>query len=93
MLRHAKRFKNRFGKLDKRLEKLQQLVGMPEVKRDVMGQLKFCYVMTVRLTIIFCTRVSQVRLGVVKQVWQKCYLICGALSVFLAGSKFFNFTS
>ena len=41
VLRHAKRFKNRFGKLDKRLEKLQQLVGMPEVKRDVMGQLKF----------------------------------------------------
>ena len=41
VLRHAKRFKNRFGKLDKRLEKLQELVGMPEVKRDVMGQLKF----------------------------------------------------
>ena len=41
VLRHAKRFKHRFGKLDKRLEKLQQLVGMPEVKRDVMGQLKF----------------------------------------------------
>lgn len=41
VLRHAKRFKNRFGKLDRRLEKLQKLVGMPEVKRDVMGQLKF----------------------------------------------------
>lgn len=41
VLRHAKRFKNRFGKLDKRLEKLQELVGMPDVKRDVMGQLKF----------------------------------------------------
>ncbi len=41
VLRHAKRFKNRFGKLDKRLVKLQQLVGMPDVKRDVMGQLKF----------------------------------------------------
>lgn len=41
VLRHAKRFKNRFGKLDKRLERLQGLVGMPDVKRDVMGQLKF----------------------------------------------------
>jgi len=41
VMRHAKRFKNRFGKLDQRLSKLQELVGMPEVKRDVMGQLKF----------------------------------------------------
>ena len=41
LLRHAKRFKNRFGKLDKRLEALEALVGMPEVKKQVMGQLKF----------------------------------------------------
>jgi len=41
VLRHAKRFKNRFGKLDKRLEALHKLVGMPEVKKHVMGQLKF----------------------------------------------------
>ena len=41
LLRHAKRFKNRFGKLDKRIEALNALVGMPEVKKQVMGQLKF----------------------------------------------------
>lgn len=41
VLRHAKRFKNRFGKLDKRLVQLEKLVGMDEVKRSVMGQLKF----------------------------------------------------
>ena len=40
VLRHAKRFKNRFGKLDKRLEALNALVGMDEVKKHVMGQLK-----------------------------------------------------
>lgn len=41
VLRHAKRFKNRFGQLDKRLESLHALVGMPSVKKAVMGQLKF----------------------------------------------------
>lgn len=41
VLRHAKRFKNRFGKLDDRLEQLESIVGMSEVKRNVMGQLKF----------------------------------------------------
>lgn len=41
VLRHAKRFKNRFGKLDKRLEDLEALVGMDDVKKQVMGQLKF----------------------------------------------------
>lgn len=41
VLRHAKRFKNRFGKLDRRLEALHALVGMPAVKKHVMGQLKF----------------------------------------------------
>ena len=41
VLRHAKRFKNRFGKLDRRLEKLESIVGMSEVKKNVMGQLKF----------------------------------------------------
>jgi len=40
VLRHAKRFKNRFGKLDKRLETLEALVGMDDVKKQVMGQLK-----------------------------------------------------
>lgn len=41
VMRHAKRFKNRFGKLDKRLAQLEKLVGMDEVKKSVMGQLKF----------------------------------------------------
>ncbi len=41
VMRHAKRFKNRFGKLDKRLLQLEKLVGMEEVKKNVMGQLKF----------------------------------------------------
>jgi SpoVK/Ycf46/Vps4 family AAA+-type ATPase len=40
-MRHAKRFKNRFGKLDKRLVQLEKLVGMEEVKKSVMGQLKY----------------------------------------------------
>jgi len=44
LLRHAKRFKNRFGKLDKRLESLEALVGMPDVKKQVMGMLKFLLV-------------------------------------------------
>lgn len=41
VMRHAKRFKNRFGKLDKRLVQLEKLVGMEEVKKNIMGQLKF----------------------------------------------------
>lgn len=41
VMRHAKRFKNRFGKLDRRLAQLEKLVGMEEVKKNVMGQLKF----------------------------------------------------
>lgn len=41
VVRHAKRFKKRFGKLDKRLEQLDKLVGMEEVKKSVMGQLKY----------------------------------------------------
>ena len=41
VLNHAKRFRSRFGKLDKRIEALNNLVGMDEVKRDVLGQLKF----------------------------------------------------
>jgi len=44
VLRHAKRFKNRFGRLDKRLEALEALVGMPDVKKQVMGMLKFLLV-------------------------------------------------
>ena len=41
VVRHAKRFKNRFGKLDKRLAQLESLIGMSEVKKNVMGQLKY----------------------------------------------------
>lgn len=41
VVRHVKRFKNRFGKLDKRLVQLEKLVGMDEVKKNVMGQLKY----------------------------------------------------
>ena len=51
VVRHAKRFKNRFGKLDKRLAQLESLIGMTEVKKNVMGQLKFLEMqtMTIRL--------------------------------------------
>ena len=41
VLNHAKRFRSRFGKLDKRIEALEALVGMSEVKRDVLGQLRY----------------------------------------------------
>lgn len=41
VLNHAKRFRSRFGKLDKRIEALEALVGMDEVKRDVLGQLRY----------------------------------------------------
>lgn len=37
VVRHAKRFKNRFGKLDKRLVQLENLVGMGEVKKKRHG--------------------------------------------------------
>lgn len=44
VLAHAKRFKNRFGKLHSKISKLEALVGMPDVKRNVMGQLKYLLV-------------------------------------------------
>jgi SpoVK/Ycf46/Vps4 family AAA+-type ATPase len=41
LLRHTKRFKNRFGNLDVHIEKLNSLVGMEAVKKSVLGQIKF----------------------------------------------------
>ena len=44
VLNHTKRFKNRFGKLHAKIERLEALVGMPEVKKNVMGQVKYLLV-------------------------------------------------
>jgi SpoVK/Ycf46/Vps4 family AAA+-type ATPase len=41
LLRHTKRFKKRFGDLDVHIETLNSLVGMEEVKKSVIGQIKF----------------------------------------------------
>ena len=44
VLKHTKRFKNRFGRLHAKIERLEALVGMPEVKKNVMGQIKYLLV-------------------------------------------------
>tara|TARA_Y100001958_G_C21240789_1_gene568446 strand:- start:965 stop:1822 length:858 start_codon:yes stop_codon:yes gene_type:complete len=44
VLQHAKRFKNRFGKLHTNISKLEALVGMPDVKKKALGQLKYLLV-------------------------------------------------
>lgn len=41
LLRYAKRFKGRFGDLGLHLEKLRDLIGMKQVKKDVETQIKF----------------------------------------------------